>query len=68
VGREALGASADAAFEADAEKFLSFDGEFHGQFFEDFLAEPVHDHVHGILGGKPALVAIKDLVFADLGG
>ena len=44
----------DAAFEADAEELLGFDGEFHGQFLEDFLAEAVHDHVHGVLGGEAA--------------
>src|SRR5215831_607697 len=59
--------SADAAFEADAEKFLGFDGELHGQFFEDLLAEAVDDHVDGVLGGKAALVAIENLVLTDFG-
>ncbi len=58
----------DAAFQAHAQKFLRFDGEFHRQFLEDFLAEAVHDHVHRVLRGKPARVAVKNLVLADLGG
>ena len=59
-------ASTDAAFEAHAEQFLRFHGKLHRQFFEHFLAETVDDHVHGVLGGDAALVAVKDLVFADL--
>ena len=55
----------DASFQAHAEKLLRFDREFHRQFPEHFLAETVHDHVHGVLRRNPALVAIKNLVFAD---
>src|ERR1041385_8544809 len=60
------GGLADAAFQADAQEFLGFDGEFHGQLAEDLLAKAVHDHVHGVLGGDAARVAVKDLVLADL--
>lgn len=58
--------SSHAAFETDAEQLLRFNGEFHREFLEHFFAEAVHDHVHCILRGEAALVAIKDLVFADL--
>ena len=62
------GILSDAAFEADAQEFLRFDGEFHREFAEDFLAEAVDDHVDGVLRGDAALVAVKNLVLADLGG
>src|ERR1019366_6001974 len=55
----------DASFETDSEQFLGFHGELHGQFAEDFLAESMDDHRHGILAGDTALAAVKNLVFAD---
>src|SRR6185436_8459332 len=58
--------SADAAFQAYAQKLLRLDREFHRQLFEDFLAISIDDHVHGILGGETALIAVKDLVLANL--
>ena len=59
---------ADAAFEAHAQKFLRFDGEFHREFLEHFLAEAVHDHVDRILRFEAARVAVKNLVFTNLRG
>src|SRR5678816_1121203 len=58
---------ANASFQADAQKLLGLNGKFHGEFSENFLAEAVHNHVYGVLRGESALVAIEDLVLADLG-
>ena len=33
----------DAAFEFDAEKFVGFYGELHGQLFEYFFTEAIYD-------------------------
>src|SRR2546422_1010450 len=45
-----------------------FNGELHRQLLEDFLAEAVHDHADRVLRGETALLAVEDLVLADLGG
>src|SRR3989441_2089859 len=58
--------SSHAALEAHAEEFLCFDREFHGEFAENFLAKPVHNHVDRVLGREAALVAVENLVLADL--
>ena len=55
----------DRTFQADAQKFLGFDGEFHREVFKHFFAVAIDDHVDGVLRGDSALVAIEDLVFAD---
>src|ERR1051326_6417241 len=60
--------SADASFQTYPQQLLRFDGEFHGQFLEHFLAEPVDDHVYRVLRRDPALVAVENLVLADLRG
>jgi len=57
----------DAALQADAKQFLRFHRELHGQTRENFLAKPVHDHVHRVLRGQASLIAVKNLVLADLG-
>src|SRR3546814_8343972 len=44
---------------------LCFDCKLHGQFLENFLAEPVHDHRNGVFRGQAALHGIKQLVFTD---
>ena len=54
------------AFEADAEQLLRLDRELHRQLAEHFLAEAVDDHVDGVLGRDAALLAVEDLVLADL--
>src|SRR2546423_234357 len=56
----------DTSFEAHAQQLLRFHREFHRQFLEDFLAETVDDHVHGVLSRDAALVAIENLVLANL--
>jgi hypothetical protein len=55
----------NTTFKAHTQKFLGFDGEFHGQVFEDFFAVAVDDHVDRVLRWDTALVAIEDLVFTD---
>src|SRR5215510_6383556 len=62
------GISTDAAFEADADELLGFDGEFHGELLQHFLAEAVDDQGHRVLGRQAALPAIEELVLADLRG
>src|SRR5262245_43656892 len=59
---------ADGSFQAHSQELLRLDGELHGQLLEDLLAEAVHDHVHRVLGGDPALLEVEDLVLADLRG
>src|SRR5262249_31554644 len=59
-------ASADAAFQTHPEQLLRLDGELHRQVEEDLLAEAVDDQVDGVLGREAALLAIEDLVLADL--
>ena len=56
----------NAAFQADAEQFLCFHGEFHRQFTENFLAEAIDDHVDRVFVEMPRWLQIKNLVFADL--
>src|SRR5437879_12167139 len=56
----------DTSFEAHAQQLLRFHREFHRQFLEDFLAETVDDHVHGVLRRDAALVAVENLVLANL--
>src|SRR6266851_8346633 len=57
----------DAAFEGHAQELLGLHRELHGQLLEHFLAEAVHDHAHGVLGGDAPLLEVEDLVLADLG-
>src|SRR6267143_4779373 len=60
--------SANGSLQADAQQVLGFHGELHRQFLEDFLAEAVDDHRDGVLGGEATLLAVKDLILADLRG
>ena len=46
--------------------FLRFDGEFHRQLAEDFLAEAADDHVDRVFLGDAARLAVENLVLADL--
>ena len=57
----------DAALQAHPEKLLRFHGKFHRQFFKNLLAETVDDQVDRVLLRQAALLAIKQLVFADFG-
>src|SRR4029077_3346968 len=56
----------DAAFQADTQQLLRFDGKFHGQFAEDFLTKSVHDHGNRVLCFQSTLAEVKQLVFTDL--
>src|SRR5688500_13989576 len=58
---------ANASLQTDPEQPGSFDRELHRQLLENFLAEAVDDHRHGVLGGQAALAQIEDLILADLG-
>jgi len=57
-----------AAFQTYAQKLLRFDRELHRQFAEDFFAETANDHIDGVLSWDTALVAVEDLVIANLRG
>jgi len=58
----------DASFQAHAQQLLRLDGELHRQLAEDLLAEAVHDHVDRVLERDAALLAVEELVLADLRG
>src|SRR4051812_44623705 len=55
-----------ASLQADAQEFLRLDGELHRQVQEHLLAETVDDHVDRVLGREAALLAVENLVLADL--
>ena len=61
--REAL---PDATFQTDRQQLLSLDGKFHRQLVEHLLRIAVDDQPDGILGRKPPLIAIKELILPDL--
>src|ERR1700730_697547 len=61
-------ALADAAFEADGEQLLRFDGQLHGELLQHFLAEAVDDQRQRVLLLEAALLAIEQLIVADLRG
>src|SRR3989304_1527554 len=58
---------ADAPLEAHAEQLLRLDGELHGQLAEDLLAEAPDDQRDRVLHRDAALLAVENLVLADLG-
>ena len=64
----AISTSPDRSLEAHPQQLLRLDGELHRQLLEDFLAEAVHDHVDRILFRDAALLAVEELVLADLRG
>src|SRR3954447_9023425 len=49
------------SFERHAQQLLRFHRELHRELSKNFLAEPVHDHVHGVFQGDAAGLAIKEL-------
>src|SRR5207245_3380850 len=61
-------ASADAPFQAHAQQLGGLYGEFHREVLEDLLAEPVDDHRHGVVARQAALLAVEELLVADLRG
>src|SRR3989337_1044363 len=64
------GPSPDRALEvqADLDQLLRLHGELHRQVQKDLLAEAVHDHVRRVLRREAALLAVENLVVADLRG
>src|SRR5881394_3141856 len=56
----------DASFEGDAKQLLRLHRELHRQLLEHLAAEAAYDHRHCVLGAQPALLAVEDLVLADL--
>src|SRR6185437_4704676 len=54
------------SFQAHAQQLLRLHREFHRQFAEHLLTESVHDHRNRVFRLQPALLQIKQLVFADL--
>ena len=54
------------SFKRHAKKLLCLDGKLHRQLVEHLLGIAVHDEAHGLLGGDATLVAVEELVFADL--
>lgn len=52
----------DRTLEAYRKQFLRLDGKFHRQFGQHLAGVAVDDQSHGILGRKPALIAVEKLV------
>ena len=46
---------------------MGFDCKFHGQFRQDFLAEPIDDQGNRVFCGDAALVAVENLILANFG-
>src|SRR4029079_6560053 len=55
-----------ASFEADVQELLRLHRELYRELAEDLLAEAAHDHRDGVLGRDAALLAVEELVLADL--
>ena len=56
------------SLQAHAEELLSLDCKLHRQLVDDLLGIAVHNERDSFLGGNAALVAVKELVFADFAG
>src|SRR5438132_705944 len=56
----------NAPLQTHAQQLLRLDREFHRQFAEDRLAEAVDDHADSVLRAEAALLAVENLVLADL--
>src|SRR5689334_489311 len=61
-----VGPLSDAAFQTHSEQLLRLDGELHRQVEEHLLAEAVDDHVDRVFRRQTALLAVENLVLADL--
>src|SRR6266508_1663636 len=57
---------ADGSLQAHSQQLLRFDSELHRQLAEHLAAKAIHDHRHRIFGGDAALLAVEELVLADL--
>src|SRR5262249_491577 len=55
-----------APLQAHAQQFLRLHRELHRQIQENLLAKAIHNHVHGVFGREAALLAVENLVLADL--
>src|SRR6185437_15098086 len=60
--------SPNRALKRNFEQLLRFHREFHRQFAEHLLAEPVHDQRHRVFFADAARTAIEHLVVGDLRG
>src|SRR5688572_33026805 len=58
----------DAALEADIQQLLRLHCEFHGELAENLFAESIDDHRDGSLRGDATLLAVEELILADLRG
>src|SRR5215204_1723806 len=58
----------NAVLKLHAEQALRLDGELHGEFAEDVLAEAVDDERDGVLLRDAALLEVEQLLLADARG
>src|SRR3989338_3000060 len=56
----------NTSFQAHSKKLLGFDGKLHRQVAENLLAVAVDDHVDRVLCRNAPLIAVENLVLADL--
>ena len=54
------------AFQRDGEKLLRFDSELHRELIHDFLSVAIDDEADCLLDSDTTLLAVEDLIFADL--
>src|SRR6266511_5930811 len=57
--------SANTSLQAQTQKLLRFDGEFHRQFFEHLSTKPVDNHVDRVFRRDAALPAVEKLILAN---
>src|SRR5690606_12238664 len=67
-GNSVVNKLTNGTFKADFQKLAGFDRKLHGQLFEHFLTEAVHNHGNRLLRVDAALTAQEHLLVADLGG
>ena len=56
------------AFEGDGEELLCFDSELHRELVHHFFGVAIDDEPDRFLYSYATLLAVEDLVFADLAG
>ena len=54
------------AFQRDGEKLLRFDSELHRELIHDFFGVAIDDEADSLLDSDTTLLAVEDLIFADL--
>src|SRR5579862_1753146 len=57
---------ANASLQIYSQQLLRFDSELHGEFPNDLSREPIDDHRYGVFRGDAALLAVENLILADL--